>query len=52
MCAAEQHIVGLHCHILKIVDAAETQLEYAEITKYSVFISKRTEERGCYELIL
>ena len=34
MCAAEQHIVGLHSHILKIVDAAETQLEYAEITKY------------------
>ena len=36
MCAAEQHIVGLHSQILKILDwkAAETQFEYAEITKY------------------
>ena len=37
-CGAEQHIVGLHSHILKILDlcceAAETQLEYAEISKY------------------
>ena len=37
-CGAEQHVVGLHSHILKILDlcceAAETQLEYAEISKY------------------
>ena len=30
-CGAEHHIVGLHSHILKIL---ETQLEYAEISKY------------------
>ena len=38
-CGAEQHRVGLHSHILKILDlcceVAETQLEYVEISKYS-----------------